>query len=183
MTNKLDRNTADRLNRAMPKLFKLLVLVADPRANKDEREAAITTLNKSLKSAGADIHDMALLVRELQEAEATKTASSPLTKDEVNRVLEKGIEIGRKQGREEEAAKHRSTAVVFPSGVGNGINGYSWREIIAHCAANPHCLTRWENEFITSLADQFASYRNAPTAPQASKLRGIFNDRFYNTII
>jgi hypothetical protein len=182
VTDRLDKIKADKLNKAMPKLLKLLVLVMAPGVNKNERAMAYRALNQNLQSIGTDVRDLAQLIKELQEAETTKPASSSLTKAEVTRILDQGIEIGRQQGRAEEAAKHRSTAVVLPAGIDAGVDGYTWREIVAHCAAYSDRLTQWEEDFITDMANQLTNYRRAPTQRRAGKIRDIFRIRFDNTI-
>jgi hypothetical protein len=180
MTDRLDKTKADKLRQAMPKLLKLLVVIHGPGVSKNERNIAFRALNQSLQNADADIRDLTQLIEEMQE-----TAAAPsLTKAEIQMILDKGIEIGRQQTRQEQAVNrlnHRRSTMT-PVGVDVGIAGYSWRQVVEHCAAHPRRLTGWERGFVADMASRFASYLRAPSPDQADKIREIFSERFGNNI-
>jgi hypothetical protein len=60
------------------------------------------------------------------------------------------------------------------------VNGYSWRQIAQHCAANKHLFHGRDFDFVESIAEQ-VEYRN-PSLPQAKWLKDLFLRRFNGRI-
>ena len=67
--------------------------------------------------------------------------------------------VGRKAAPRKSINVQRSTAITVTNGdVGEGINGYSWREIVGHCVANKSRIrNNWEANFVQSVAEQLAA--------------------------
>jgi hypothetical protein len=176
--------TADKLDKAIPKLFKLLVLTMVPEVNQGERERAVTSFNKTLKGLDTDIHGLAQRIADFQDEVKEfreKGAGSSLTEAEMQQILQVGIA----RGRAEEAARHQSNAVapiIDDDAVGSGVGAYTWQTLVDHFMANQHRLSSWEKDFVTSLANQLARYRRAPSVKQAIRLEAILQQRFTGRI-
>ena len=172
---------SDKLDKAIPKLFKLLVLTMVPEANTGDRERAVAHFNKTLEGLDTDIHGLAQRIVDLQDEVKRGTGSSSLDDAEMQRILEAGIA----RGREEEAARHQgsvvTTALIDEDDVGTGVGAYTWQTLVDHFMANQLRLNAWEKNFVTSLASQLRR-RHAPSVKQAIRLEAILQQRFNGRI-
>jgi hypothetical protein len=160
----------DALANVMPRIAQLLLVALSPGATEGERVNAMRAVQQQLERANSDSHEL---------VERIKTP--PLSENEMQKIFD----AGREQGRAEEVEKRRRAMVAVNSplvsgGVGDGINGYSWWEIVGHCATNAHRLSsQYEREFAESIAGQFQrGERDAPSPKQEPVLRRIFIYRF-----
>lgn len=149
---------------ATPRITQFLLVALGNGATEGERINAIGQLQRELKKADCDAHD---LVKRLA-----------LTEQQAQQILDAGIA----KGRAEEAENARRNAVTtvaapFVAGdVGRGVGSYTWLEIARHCACNTHRLNDWERRFAASVVRQL---RYKPPSPdQAAKLHQIFYERF-----
>jgi hypothetical protein len=160
-TSKLDKLIA------IPRAAQLLLVALNSGATDGERGNAINAFQRKLKEAGIDGHEL---------VERLKTP--PLDEAEMQKIFD----AGRAQGRAEEIEQRQRSSVAiasaspFADGVGDGVNGYTWRAIVGHCVLNKNLIrNRWEVDFIESVAEQLAmSFRRNPTENQAPILRRIF---------
>jgi hypothetical protein len=160
----------------MSRIAQLLLVVLSPGATENERTTAFKLFQQTVRSVDPGGHEL---------AERIKT--TPLSEEEMQQIFN----AGRAQGRAEEIEqRQRSVAAIgiaasFADGdVGQGINGYSWREIVGHCVANKHRIRNtWESNFVQSVAGQLAaSYYSKPTEKQAPILHRIFQTWFNGTL-
>ncbi len=152
----------DKLDIALLKIKQMLLVVFDQGASDGERLNAINAARRCLANVDSDGHELVERI---------------LSQEDMQRILDHG----REQGRAEEIEqRHRAmVAVSGPIGIGDvgaGINGYSWREIVGHCAANRQRVhNAWESNFIESVAEQLGnSHYSKPTEKQALIVRRIF---------
>ena len=117
-----------KLDPAIPRLVQFLLLALSPGASEGERTNAMNMARKELEKVGSDAHELGERIK-----------ASPLSEEEMKQIFD----AGRAQGRVEEIEQRQrsvtaiTVAAPFADGdVGEGINGYSWREIVGHCVAN-----------------------------------------------
>ena len=155
---------ADKLDIALLKIKQMLLVVFDQGASDGERLNPINAVRRCLAGADSDCHEMVERI---------------LSAEDMQRILDHG----REQGRIEviEQRRQAMAAVGAPSPfangeVGEGVNGFTWREIVGHCVANRQRIRNaWESNFIESVAEQLAgSYYNKPTEKQVPIVRRIF---------
>jgi hypothetical protein len=156
--------SSGKIDPAIPRIVQFLLLALSPGATEGERTNALGMARRELEKVGSDAHEL---------GERIKTP--PLSEEEMKKIFD----AGRAQGRAEEI-EHRQRSVTaitaFADGdVGEGINGYSWREIVGHCVLNKHRIRNsWEADFIQSVAEQLAKPYHRLTEKQAPIVRRIF---------
>ena len=112
---------------------------------------AVHLLIKALTTDGRDLHYVATLV-ETDEAR-----------------MQRIFDAGREKGKAEEIeARQRSVVALsaaspFDDGIGEGINGYSWEEVVGHCVLHKPRLSKWERGFVESVQDHRAATSNTRT--------------------
>ena len=158
---------SEKLNALLPKISPLLRMLGS--GADGEIVNAVRALLRMLASAGLDIH---VLVERLE--------TPPLSHDEMQKIFDAGYA---KRCADEAEQRRRSAVAVtsFATGdVGDGVNGYSWKEVIGHCLVNKQRIRNaWEANFVESVAEQLASsHYSKPTEKQAPILRRIFQSWF-----
>jgi hypothetical protein len=151
-------------------------------SNEGEVTAAIHALVRTVLAAGPEkvnkLHKLANRIEGGDDDNENKLNAAQIQKI-YDAAYQKGFGDGSEHGR-------RSAIVAAPSmgtfniGVDSGVNGYSWREIAQHCAANKHLFHGREHDFIESIAEQ-VEYRN-PSPAQAKWLKDLFLRRFNGRI-
>ena len=159
---------ADKLTAITPRLTKLLLIVFDPGATDGERLNAMSLIQRDLKSAGADGHDLAEQL----------TKPSGVSEEKVLEACEKYYAIRR--GKEIEQDHRRAMVaaakpILTDDDVGDGVGDYSWLEIAQHCMANIDRFRGKDRDFVESIYRQLASGRRSEPSPaQAPWLRDLF---------
>lgn len=158
---------SEQLDAVVPKLVPLIRMLS----SSAEREVlnAVGALLRLLAGAGLDIHALAERVE--------NCGDDKLTAAEMQRIYDKGFEDGFAKG-----AEHgRRSAVLaaaqpiggFATGADDGVNGYSWQQIAAYCAANKHLFHGKALDFIEDMPAKLAAFHN-PTPAQGKWLRDLF---------
>jgi hypothetical protein len=156
----------DELAKLVPKIRQLLLIALGNGSSDGERINAIHLLQRQLKGADSDSHDL------IKRLEAT-----PLSEDEMQRIFNAGFERGRAEEVENTRRNALTIAAPFATGdVGPGVGRYSWLTIAQHCERNAHCLNDWEREFIANVVRRLR-YK-PPSSKEAAKLHDIFHNRF-----
>jgi hypothetical protein len=141
-----------------------------------EKLNAIRSLLQLLANAGLDIHILAELLADRITGKSSEPA--PLNAAEMQRIYDaayqKGFSDGSEHGRRSAIVAGPSIG-TFSSGV--AVNGYSWRQIAQHCAANKHLFHGRDCDFVESIAEQL-EFRGTPTPAQARWLKDLFVKRF-----
>jgi hypothetical protein len=137
--------------------------------------SAVRALLKLLNSAGLDIHDLSDRIEKGGGQPPPPSLDTAQLQRIYDAAYQKGFADGSEQGRKSAILAGPSIG-TFSTGVGSGVNGYSWREIADHCAANKHLFHGRDYDFVESIAEQL-QYR-AITAPQAKWLKDLFMRRF-----
>lgn len=155
---------ADKLELALPKIVKLMLLILGSSTTDGEWTNAFEALMRTLKEVDPGGHG---LVKRLEAPSAT-----------LNQIEIKAIfEAGRAQGRAEETVLRQRAVSVIASRVvddiSNGFNGYGWEAIAGHCLANLHNIPSNHHGFIEGAADRLAEGR-ALTKPMMEYLRNLF---------
>jgi hypothetical protein len=147
-----------------------------------EKLNAVRSLVQLLAGVGLDIHILAELLAD--RIEGKSSAAAPLNAAEMQRIYDtayqKGFADGSDHGRKSAIVAGPSIG-TFNSAVDSGVNGYSWRQIAAHCAANKHLFHGRDFDFVESIAEQL-EYRGTPTPAQAKWLKDLFLRRFHGRI-
>jgi hypothetical protein len=137
---------------------------------------AVRLLLQLLASAGLDIHALA----ERIEKGGDNNTKASLNAAEMQRIYDKAYQKGFADGSEHgrKSAIFAGPSIgTFNAGVDYGVNGYSWREVALHCAANKHLFHGRDYEFVESIAEQL-EYRSTPSPAQAKWLKDLFVRRF-----
>jgi hypothetical protein len=156
----------DKLATLVPRITQLLLIALGSGSSDGERINAIRAIQRQLKGANSDSHDL------LKRLEAT-----PLSEDEMQRIFNAGIERGRAE--EVENARRNAVTIATPFAIGDvgpGVGPYSWLQIAQHCERNTHRLDDWERGFIASVVRRLR-YK-PPSQKEAAKLHDIFHTRF-----
>ena len=166
----------EKLDTVLPKLVPLIRMLSSTA----EREvlSAVRALLRLLSGVGLDIHTLAERIEQGGDA--------PLSAAEMQRLYDKGFEDGFAKGAEQGRRSVVLTAAQpiggFATTVDDGVNGYSWQQIAAHCVANKHLFHDKDLNFVESIAEQLTTYRLSPTPPQAKWLRDLFMRKFSGRI-
>jgi hypothetical protein len=160
---------ANGLDQRIPLLTKLLLVVLSPAAADGERSSAFAALLRTLKEVDPGGHT---LVGRIQ--------APPLSQDDLKEAYDLGYQDCAKAI---EQARRNALAVTTPrtpGDIGAGYNGYSWREIVGHCALHRYrILNDWEsNIFIPSVVDQLKNPYCRLSSKQAPILQRIFERWF-----
>jgi hypothetical protein len=175
--NKFDAIAPKKPTTLEGRLAQLIRLLCSDREG--EVSAAIHAIVRTLKAAGTNsIHALA---DRIEKGGGNSDASrASLNAAEMQRIYDKAYQKGFADGSEH----GRKNAIIagpsigtFNIGVNSGVNGYSWREIAQHCAANKHLFYGRNYDFVESVAEQL-EYRNTPSPPQAKWLKDLFMRRF-----
>jgi hypothetical protein len=94
-------------------------------------------------------------------------------------AYQRGFADGSEHGRKSAIVAGPSIGTVN-TGVSCGVNGYSWREIASHCAANKHLFHGRDYDFVEGLPEQL-EFRSISPA-QAKWLKDLFMRRFNGRI-
>ena len=162
-----------KIDPAIPRIVQFLLLALSPGTTEGERTNAMHMARKELEKAGSDAHELGERIK----------ASPALSEDEMKKIFD----AGRAQGRAEEIEqRQRSTAITVANGdVGEGLNGYSWREIVGHCVANKSRIRNpWESNFVAERRRATGRFPYSKlTEKQTPIVRRIFLQWFNGTII
>jgi hypothetical protein len=158
---------AEKLDAVVPRLVPLIRMLSSTA----EREVlnAVRALLRLLANAGLDIHALAERVEH--------GGNEPLSAAEMQRIYDKAFEDGFAKGAEY-GCRSAMLAAAQPIGgfatrADDGVNGYSWQQIAAHCAANKHLFHGTALDFIEDMPAKLAAFHN-PTPAQAKWLRDLF---------
>ena len=147
-----------------PRILQLLLVVLCPSAADGERINAMRAVDRYLASVGSNGHEL-----------MDRIKTPPVSDEDMQRVFDAGYAKRLADEAEQRRRAVAVTASLASGAVGEGVNGYTWREIAGHCAANGQHLNAWEREFTESVAEQLASRFSRPSEPI---LRRIFLNRF-----
>jgi|SRR5215831_4858205 len=143
---------------------------------------AVRLLLQLLINAGLDIHALAERVEKGNDGNNGASRAS-LNAAEMQRIYDaayqKGFADGSEHGRKSAIVAGPSIG-TFSTGVSSGVNGYSWREIADHCAANKHLFHGRDYDFVKGLPEQL-EFRSISPA-QAKWLKVLFMRRFNGRI-
>jgi hypothetical protein len=160
---------SERFNAIAPKLSLLIRMLSSNGTG--EIANAGRAIIKLLATVQLDIHALAERVERGDE--------ETLTAAEMQRIYDKGFEDGFAKG-----AEHGRLAVIgaepladFAACLDEGVNGYSWKQIAAHCAANKHLFHGKALDFIEDMPAKLAAF-HSPTPAQAKWLRDLFMRKF-----
>ena len=161
----------DKLAAVVPRIAQLTRMLAS--SSDGEVLAAARALVRTLVGAGLDIH-----------AVVERIEIPPVSDEEMQKIFDAGYA---ERVSDEAEQRHRAVAVVASLAdgeVGDGINGYSWREIAGHCLANRQRIrSRWESDrFIPSVAERLANPHYKLSDKEAPILRRIFQTWFSGKI-
>jgi hypothetical protein len=140
-----------------------------------EKLNAVRLLLQLLANSGLDIHTLAERIEKGSDSEASRTLNATQMQRIYDAAYQKGFTDGSEHGRKSAIVAGPSIG-TFNVCVSSGVNGYSWREIAHHCAANKHLFHGRDCEFVESVAEQL-EFRSI-TPAQAKWLKDLFLRRF-----
>lgn len=141
-----------------------------------EAIAALCRLRELLSKNNLDVHPIA--------DRYERGDDQPLNAAEMQRIYDaayaKGHADGSEQGRRSAVlATAQPWHLQAPGAcVDDGVNGYPWTSVAAHCFTNKHLFQGRDLEFVESIAEQLAWRGSVPTAKQAKWLRDLFMRKF-----
>ncbi len=159
---------SDKLTAILSRITRYFLIAVDPGATDGERINATRLIQRTLKSVGADGHDVAELL----------TKPSGYSETELLEACEKYYAIRRGKEIEQEHRRAMVAAakpIVVDDDVGDGVGDYSWLEIAQHCMASIDRFRGRDRDFVESVYRQLSSgRRSAPSPAQAPWLRDLF---------
>jgi hypothetical protein len=174
---------ADKFTNMPKRIRQLLVVAFADTAADGERAKALREFDQYLKSIGTDGYEV-----------IEKIETPSISDEEMQRVFD----TGREEGHAEAVEQQRNTAPTAPrpffsSNLGSVTrssvygfddrdriagsdihNGYQWRGIAEHCAANLNRVPTKHHGFIEDMASKLAGYSTVSGA-QAKYLGNLFN--------
>jgi hypothetical protein len=167
---------SDKFDAIIPKITPLIRLLSSP--TEQEAVAALRMLLRLLSKNDLDIHALADRV----EHGGGETLSAGEMQAIYDAAYQKGHADGADQGRRSAVLATARPWQLRAAGVSvdDGVNGYSWQQMVQHCLATKHLFRDRDLDFIESVSEQLEYKHISP--PQAKWLRDLFMRKFRGKI-